>query len=139
MHLNWPGRISNLETLVAAAAPQSFTANWVDLGVELFVAGAEVIGIWLNLDVNDSTNMRIRLIAKHTTAGADEYVIPIRTVSAGAVNVQAEYVEFSTDADQKMLLSAALDSIVAYVQFQIQAGAVGAAAGQVDSAFVTTA
>jgi hypothetical protein len=137
-NLDFPGTLGGPQLAIIAAA-QNLTANWVDLGAELHVAGAKAIGLWVTLDINDSTNARVRLIAKHTSAGAEEYVVPIRTVGASDVAVEDQYHEFNDDADQSMLLSWALDGLVPYVQFQIQAGAVGAAAGQIDAAHVTTA
>jgi len=137
--LNFAGLIGGPEELVAAASPQALTNAWVDLGDELYVGGACVVGLWANLDINDSVNARVRVLAKHASAGADEYVLPIRTVGASAILVEDEYVEFNTDADQKMLLSWNLDGCVPYVQFQVMAGTVGVSAGQIDSAYATTA
>lgn len=136
-HLEFDGRYGGPVALIAAA--QDLTANWADLGTELTVGGARFIGLYAELDINGSTNARVRVLAKHTSAGANEYVLPIRTVGASDVKVEDEYVEFNVDADQLMLLSWNLDGLMPYVQFQVMAGAVGAPAGQIDSAVVTTA
>ena len=125
------------ESLLAAA--QNFTAAWVDVGPEIPTAGCTHLGVWLNLDVNDSLNMRIKALAKHTIAGTDEYELVIRTLSATDVKVDAGYIEFNTDADQKVLLCIPLDGVVPYVQLQILAGTVGGTAGQVDSLYATKA
>jgi len=139
MSLNFPGIIKGPETLVAAAAPQALTANWVDLGNEQYVAGARRAGLWLTLDINDSTDARVRCLAKHENAGAEEYTLSIRTVGASDVKLEPEYFEFNVDEDRLMLLSVELDGLVPYVQFQVQAGVVGATAGQIDAAYLTTA
>ena len=135
--LKFPGKISGPLELVAVAAPQAFTAAWVDMGGILDVRGAGNIGLYVNLDINNSTDCRVRLIALHTDGG-DEYVVPIYTVTAGAVNVQDQYHEFSDDADQNMLLEWELKGIVPFAQFQIQCAVVGATAGQIDAANVVT-
>lgn len=135
-NLNFPGKIGGPHTLTTVA--QDLTANWVDLGAELHVAGARFIGLWVNLDINLSNNARIRLIAKHVDAGTDEYVLSIHTIGASDVKVEDEYIEFNVDADQKALLVWDLDGVVPYVQFQVQAGTVGGTAGQIDSSYVTT-
>lgn len=138
-NLAWRGNFKGPEEIVAAAAPQALTDVWVDLGVEQFVAGARWVALWAELDINDSQNARVRVLAKHAPAAeSDEYVVPIRTISAAVVAVEDEFFEFNVDADQEMVLSWQLDSAVHTVQFQVQAGTVGAAAGQIDSAFVTT-
>jgi hypothetical protein len=130
-------------TLISVAAPQNFTAAWADLGGEIRIYeksdkrhNFSTIGLFLNLDINDSTDLRIRALAKHTEAGADEYVLPIRTVSASDVKVEDEYIEFNDDANQKVLIEIDTSGLIQVVQFQIMAGVLGAGvAAQVDSAF----
>lgn len=61
----------------------------------------------------------------------------IHTVSTSAINVEDEYVEFTDDVDQKILLSWDLEGVVPYAQLQIQAGTVGITAAQIDSCIVT--
>lgn len=123
------------EALIAAA--QNFTAAWVDLGGEIPTAGVTHLGLWLNLDVNDSLNMRIRALRKHTIAHADEFPGQVRVLSSSDIKTQPEYIEIDTDADQCYLVSFPLDGVVPFVQIQIMAGTVGGTAGQVDSAYTT--
>ncbi|GAG25429.1 unnamed protein product, partial [marine sediment metagenome] len=114
------------------------TNAWADLGDELFVRGAEWIALYVVLDINDSQNARVRLLAKLEADGANEYSLPIRTVAADVVRIEPEIKEFNVDADQSIALSWHLDKSVSWVQFQVQAGVVGAVAGQIDLANVTT-
>jgi len=116
---------------------QDVTAAWVDLGGEVDVKGFNRIAVWLNVDINDSLDIRIRALAKHTSAHADEFNLPIRTVSASDVKVEDEYFEFNVDADQFVVLAVELGNVIPLVQFQVQAGTVGATAGQIDSARIT--
>lgn len=134
--LAFEGRYKGPYQLVSS--PQDLTGSWVDLGVELTLGGASYVGLYVELDINLSTNARVRLLAKHATAHADEFTLPIRTVGASDVKVEDEYVEFNTDADQKMLLSWDLDGVVLFGQFQVQAGTVGGTAAQIDDAWVVT-
>lgn len=124
-------------SLISSA--QTFSTTWIDLGPELLVAPASEIGLWLNVTISDTQNARVRALAKHTGAGADEYVLPILTESASAINVQDEYVELDDDADQKMILFWPTKRVLVYVQFQISAGTVGTTAGQIESAYATIA
>lgn len=124
--------------LALIVAPQALTVNWVDLGGEQFVQGATRASIWIELDINDSANARVRMLAKWEEDGANEYVLPILTVAAAVVQVEDEFIEFNVDADQSMKLAWELDGTFPWVQFQVQAGVVGAAAGQIDSAYITT-
>lgn len=124
-----------VKTLKATA--QDLTTSWVDYGPELIVDGHKSISVWLNIDINDTRNVRIRALAKHVSDGADEYNLPIITVSKAAVMVNPEYYEFDNDVDHKTVVSFDFHEIIPFVQFQIQAGTVGVTAGQaLDSKYV---
>lgn len=118
------------------AVEQAFTDSWVDLGDELDVRGMDIVALWLELDVNDSEDMRVRAQAKHAS-GAIEYSLPIRIVTATDVRISESVIEFSNDQDQKIIVGCRLDGIIPIVQFQIQAGTPGLTPGQVDSAVIT--
>ena len=118
-------------------AAQDLTAGWVDLGAEQNMASYTRCAVWINLDINDSTNARIRALAKVEGNATREYVLPIRVVGAGDVKVRAEYIEFDTDADQQMILEVDTGGLIPIVQFQIQTGVAGAAPGQIDNADIT--
>jgi hypothetical protein len=121
------------------SSAQNLGTAWADLGSELTLSGAHYVGLYLTLDINLSTNARVRLLAKHSSAHADEFVLPIRTVGVSSIGVNAEYNEFSADADQKVLLSWDLDGVVTYGQFQVQTGTAGGTAGQIDDAWAVSA
>lgn len=123
------------QALISSA--QDFTAAWADLGAEIELKGARWVSLWLNVDINDTLNPQIRLLAKHTSAGTDEYSLPIATVGASDIKVEVEYIELNVDADQKVTLSWEIARSLPYVQFQIKAGTAGATAGQIDSAYIT--
>lgn len=134
-NLDFPGLFKGPEVLISSA--QNLTNAWADLGAQQYVAGAVAVGIWITLDINDSTNARVRLLGSHTSGGA-EFVLPIKTVGASAVLVEGEYFEFNVDADQLMIIGSGLDGVIPYVQVQVMAGAVGVSAGQIDAAAMTT-
>lgn len=117
---------------------QGFTNSWVDLGSAVSMnegmAGARV-AVWLEMTVGTSTNMRVRALAMLGISGTVEYSLPIKTVGASDVKVEAEYFEFNADASQNMVLEVVTNGLVPYVQFQIQDQADGT--GTVASAHVT--
>lgn len=117
--------------------PTDFTANWAQLGSEIDMRGYNTLLLYGVLDINDSTNARIRVVGRHTSLGTD-YPVAIETVSSSDIKVEAEYIEFNVDADQNMILKVKTDGIP-YVAVQIQAGAVGASAGHFDSVYATKA
>lgn len=130
-----PGTRTQPAELISAA--QSFTASWVDLGSEQSVLGYNSIAIWINLNINFDQDLRVRALAKHESAGSDEYLFPIKTVGTSDVKVESEYIEFNVDADQKSILIFETNNLIPYMQFQIQAGVSNANAGRVDSAYIT--
>lgn len=115
---------------------QNFTTNWVDLGSEIPIETFFNLGIWLDIDINDTVDARIRAVVRHATGGSD-YVLPIKTETATVVNVEDEYFEFTTDEDKKRLIGFTLDKIIPYIQIQIQCETVGASAGQILSSKYT--
>jgi len=135
--LSFNGVYTSPQQLVSSA--QALTGTWADLGSEYLVAGASYAGLYANLDINLSNNARVRFLAKHALAHADEFVLPIRTVSSSSVSVEAEYTEFNVDADQKVLLGVDLDGVVMVGQWQVQVGTVGGTAAQIDDAWTVTA
>jgi len=117
-------------SLVSSA--QDLTASWASAGAQFDCSGAKEIAAWVNLDINDSTNARIRLLGYQTTGGAS-YLMPISTISASDVKVEDQYVEFNSDTDQKQIVGFTIDRLIPYCRFEVVAGSVGTTAGQIDS------
>jgi len=135
--LSWNGNYSAPQQLISSA--QSMTGTWADLGSEYQLGGAKSCAVYINLDINLSLNARIRFLAKHASAHADEFALPIRTVSASDVLVEDEYIEFNADADQKVIIGVELDGCVMYGQWQARVGTVGGTAAQIDDAWLVSA
>lgn len=130
--------LGQLAPTSVVATPQDFTAAWVDLGGEIDTRDMETVVLWPVLDINDTLNARIRVVAKHTLAHADEFVLPIKTVGSSDVSLEDLYYEWEDDTDQNIALSVLLERAVPVVQVQIMAGTVGATAGQIDRCVYTT-
>jgi hypothetical protein len=135
--LSFNGRHTDPQQLIAS--PLDLTGTWADLGSEYQLGGAGACSVYLELDINSSLNARVRFLAKHTSAHADEFSLPIHTVGASDVKIEDEYFEFNVDADQKILLGVELDGCVMYGQWQVQVGTVGGTAGQIDDAWLVSA
>jgi len=129
-------RYTDVETLVSSAQILQ-SGDFQDLGSEISCQGQNTIGVWLTIDINDAQNVRVRALAKHTSAGSEEYKLPIRTVSASNVKVEDEYIEFNEDVDQLMLLGFDTDNIIPYVQLQVMAAYSGSPGGEIDKAYIT--
>lgn len=133
----------NVTAAVTIASAQNVTTSWVDLGaaVEVGTQGYKTIGLWLNIDINDSTNVRVRAKYKHTAADTDEYdgIIAAIDVSGTPFNtkVQPSYQEYDVDADGKVVLPYDVANYIPYVQFQVTAEVVGVTPAQIITAKVT--
>ena len=110
-------RYTDKETLIAAA--QTLTTSFADAGYEIDCRGYTSIGIWVKLTANQATNMQMQALVKHTSAGTEEYNIPIESVSSGLVNVTSEIIQFP-DANGLYLMKIKTDNLVAFLQLQFK-------------------
>jgi hypothetical protein len=118
------------------AEDQLVTGLWADLGNVgnapwIDVRDCLAIALWLKININDSTDVRIRAACKQSEDASDVYFFPIEEVEAGVVNVASEIKEFSVDADQNMILPFAISDNFPFVKFQVQAGTPGASAATI--------
>jgi len=127
--------VSKFERDLLSAA-QPLTDTFADLGDEIRTNNFESFGLFLVLDINTSQDVQIRAMAKHTANSADEFAIPIRTVSSSDVKIQDEVIELNDDVDQKVILQVDTDYIMPYVQIQVRAGTVGGTPGEITSAVI---
>lgn len=98
---------------------------WIDQGDEIDCRGYNVMTVWVDLTVNDSTGNQIQLLSKHTAAGAQEYVLP----------TAADYQKVIGNASINIVYTFDLDNAIPYIQMQTRATDVIVGAG--DEATVT--
>jgi hypothetical protein len=123
--------------IAVGGTAQDLTGAWADLGGEIQMQGYRYVGLYLQVDINNSANVRIRLLAKTANAGTVEYPLELKTVGTSDVKVEDHYFELNVDVDQNIMLTWSIDNIIPWGQFQVMAGTVGATAGQIDSALYT--
>lgn len=131
-------RYAGPETILSAS--QAFTASWVDLksGYEIDCRGYNRLILYAVVDHTDGANYRFRALGKHTSAGSEEFLLPIKNVGTTDVAVNAHYYELDSDADQSIILDWDVTGIP-YVQIQIQVGTIGAGTAAVTAAYATKA
>lgn len=117
--------------------PQVVTTDWEDLGAEIDCRAMANIALWLKVNIEDSQDLRVRMLVLFESGHDDRYVLPLRTNKSTVVEVRHEIKQLAVNEDQNIPLSWTLDHMVPYAQFQVQAGALGSAAGQVVEARVT--
>lgn len=109
----------------------TLTGAWQDLGPRVNLMDVRSLALWLQLDINDSINFRVRLQAYQVETGGNAYNLPIKSVTPAMVEVTPEFYEFGTDVDQNMILSFTTIDEIVFGQFQVQVGTVGVTAGTV--------
>lgn len=122
------------------SSAQDLTTPWADLGPEIYMFGYNSLGVWLNVDANDSADIRVRALAKHTSGGSEEFPLSIESVgsSSNVVRVNQYYWEFEVDEDAQYILLVRTEGVVPYVQLQVQHRAnIDSTAGQIDTAYYT--
>jgi len=85
------------EVLVNGTVIGEADDTWLDQGNEIDVRGKNKLGIWSTLTVQNSTGCQLQVLSKHTSAGADEYVMPSTgsyQVVLGSSNIKL-YTEFN--------------------------------------------
>jgi hypothetical protein len=121
------------------SSAQDLTAVWADLGSEIQTDKYRWLKIWIQLDINNGANVRIRILEKTALAGSIEYVQAIETVGTSDLKIEDLYYEFNVDADQNVVLLVELRNTVPVCQVQVQAGTAGApTAAQIDSALYSS-
>lgn len=126
--LDFDGLYFAPQQLIASGTP--VTSGWENLGNEYHLAGVSNVGLYVSLTINDSTDVRFRLNALHTSGGT-AYAMPIATASGTDVAVQAHYFELESDADQDIMLMLDLGGVVNYGRWQVEAGTVGGTPAQI--------
>ena len=84
--------------------------------------GYTKLGIFVKFTVSDSTTNTIKVLSKHTSAGAEEFVLE----SAG------DYIKTLGDANINIFYEFETNGIIPTIQIQSAAGTVGATEGTVE-------
>ena len=117
------------------AAAQNFTAAWVDLGPEIAMFGYNMLKLLLTFEINDSTDLQVRVLEKQESGGTEEFNPATEVVSATKIDFQPGYWEKTLDTDSLDTLLFKGLGTVPYVQVQIKAGTLGGGtAAQMDAA-----
>jgi hypothetical protein len=131
----------NVATPVTIATALALTNAWQDLGPEIPLQGYTKLGLWLNLQINTSVNLRVRCQLKHTSASGFEYNNILAMIDEGSlpanVKVQPQGVELDVDTDLLFVLPWVIDNFVPFAQFQVMVETTGVTPGIILNAEVT--
>lgn len=116
---------------------QDVTDAWANIGDIVMTKDAQAIQLWADVDINSSQNIRIRVVGMMSEAGTAYEPSVAGAFSSGVALVDKGYYEINADADQKIVLRVPLNKMFPFAQIQVQAGTVGATAGQIDSLYIS--
>jgi len=112
-----------------------------DLGAEIDMKGYNQLGVWLTVDINTSSNVDVRVLHKHTSAGSEEYRdinVQLITPSVSHSRVNLNDYRVGTNTDQLFKMNIDVDATTPYVQLQVKEGTANGDA-QIDAAYITKA
>jgi hypothetical protein len=116
------------------SSSQALTDTLADLGSEINVVGFDSINLYLNVDINDSSNVTVAILGKLEEGGTVEYYLPFDTLGTAKTLVDKSLYEINYDADGGQVVSVPLYG-ASFVQVQVKAGTVGASAGNITSCY----
>ena len=111
---------------------------WSTIGSAFACGGARFLNAFVDLTVNSSTDPRFRLQGLYESGGS-AYALPIATASASVLKIEAEYVEFNVDADQRQVLTWELYGATPYARLQACVGTAGGTAAYVNGVRLVSA
>ena len=101
---------ADVKDVVSNAAIGVDDDDWINQGEEINCIGSRIIGIWVDMEVNDSEGNQLQVLCKYKSDGVQEYVLMI----------QADYQQTLGDKDIKIMYP--FDVLeVPYIQIQTKA------------------
>lgn len=120
---------------VLGATPYELTDAFADVGSEISVDTYKTLTLWITLDVGTSTDVQMRLLFKHTSAGSEEYrEIYLGNPGSNITTINANDYRFEPDADGLYKITVDIEG-VKYVQVQFKDASDGD--GQIDDLYAT--
>ncbi len=126
-------RYTDAESLLGAA--YELTNSFADVGSEIDVRGYNYLTFWATIDIGTSTNIQLRIIHKHTSAGSEEYrEIYLGSPASNVTTINLNDYEINSDADQLFKITIPVTGS-RYIQLQAKDDADGD--GQIDALYIT--
>lgn len=121
------------------SALQVLTTSFVDLGFEIPCAGYNKLALWLTVDINQGTEVEIRILHKHTSAGSEEYrEIYLGASASNITTINLNDYQVASNADQlfKLVLDCGTSP---YIQVQARMRTDGGTDAEIDACYYTLA
>lgn len=125
----------NTDALPLISSALTLTNSFADVGGEIATRGYKYIYYYVTVDINNSNDVRLKFLGKHTAGGSEEYVLDHALINAPdtALSATDDYIELATDADQLIIVRVPIDNTLPYIQMQASVGTAGATAADLDA------
>jgi len=114
-------------------SPLTLTTSWADTGSAIDTRDLSSVLFWFKFTINNSLNLRFRMVGSDTESFTDTYLLPIESVAPGLVTILPEFYEFDSDTDTNMIYQTNIVELVPYVKLQVQVETLGAVPAVIDS------
>lgn len=122
------------------SSAQTLTTSFADLGNEIDMRGYNQLGLWLNVDINQASDVEIRILHKHTPAGSEEYrEIYLGTPGSNITIISLNDYQVGADSDQLFKINILVSATSPYIQVQAREATDGGTDADIDTAYVTKA
>lgn len=102
-------------------APVSFTNSWKRIGRRIQTVGMDSILIWLDITINDSTNVYFRgqAIARRNDAALSGYSLPTEEIHTGINKFYPKVYQLQKIEDQKVVFQIPIARLIKYIDIEI--------------------
>lgn len=123
-------------------SPTSLISSAVAIGSAYTIIGETIntknidkLALWVKVTAGSSTDITFKAIGKLSLDDTNEYIFPIKTVSASAISVQPEVFALEVDANTNLVYEIDLNGVVPFLEFKVKDG--NDSTGTVDLASIT--
>jgi len=113
------------------------TTSWQKIGTQIDMRGYTTLGLYLNLTINNSQDVQIKIVGRTSSTDVVEYLLPVYAVTvANKIEYYPTYFELGSDIDQNLIIQANTNNLIPFVDIYMQVGTLGATAAVVNNAYV---
>lgn len=132
-------RYTDSESLIGT--PTEIGSSFADMGAEIDLQGYNTARLWATLDIGSSTNVQLKILGKHTSAGTEEYplyddVITVQAPNTFYSGLGSRFFELTEDSDQLFCVDLDCKNMTPYIQVQFNATS-GADMAEIDGLYIT--
>lgn len=119
---------------------QILTNSWVKIGATQNVKGYTCIGLYLDIDINDSEDVQIKIVGRRDDDDTVEFLLPVYEVTVeGLIDYAGTYFKLSKNEDQSLIIKTNTDNLIPFIDIYVKVGTVGGTAGKIKSLDISKA